>query len=141
MLKEEIEKLEEESINERINKVSELEDIQSHIKELNSYCNELKRISESREYCMNIWSDRLEKNLSGLADYNDGKNAGLIEGKNIGLAEGKNIGLAEGKNIGLAEGKREMIINMFNNNVSLEEIAKYANLDICKVQNIINSKE
>ena len=70
---------------------------------------------------MHVWSDRIEKNLSGLADFNDGKELGIQEGKELGI--------------------QEMVINFYNNNVPIEIISKSANLSIDKVNEIIRNSE
>ena len=106
-----------------INKISELEDVRKNVKELDNYCNELKRISESREYCMHVWSDRIEKNLSGLADFNDGKK----------------LGIQEGKELGIWEIKKSIIANMCKNNMTLDEISKSTGISIEEVNKIIDS--
>lgn len=108
-----------------INKISELEDVKKNIKELDNYCNELKRISESREYCMHVWSDRIEKNLSGLADFNDG------------ISKGKELGIQEG----IEQAKREMVINFANNDVSVDIISKSTGLTIEEINKIIESNK
>ena len=50
-------------------------------------------------------------------------------------------GKQEGIELGKQENKIEMIINMFNDNVSLDTIAKYSNLSIDEVKKIISEQE
>ena len=45
----------------------------------------------------------------------------------------------EGKELGIREKTKEMIINMYKDNLSAETISKYANLSIEEVQEIINA--
>ena len=103
-----------------INKYSEIEDIKTKVKELGHYCNELKRISESREFCMFVWDERMD--LAFSKDYHRGKDEGFDEGKKAGFLEGK----------------KEMIINLNNNGVSLDIISKSSGLSIDEVKKIIN---
>ena len=55
-----------------------------------------------------------------------------------GKQEGIELGKQEGIELGKQENKIEMIINMFNDNVSLDTIAKYSNLSIDEVKKIID---
>ena len=55
--------------------------------------------------------------------------------RNEGRAEGKAEGRAEGK----AENQREMIINLYNNNVSLDIISKSSGLSIDEIKKIIST--
>ena len=96
-----------------INKLEEIQDVGKNIKELSHYCKEIERLSMSKEYCMTIWNETLEDKLSGITFYEDGKK----------------------------DKEREMIINFFNNGVSLDVIAKSVNLSLSEVQNIINSNK
>ena len=52
--------------------------------------------------------------------------------------KGKEFGKQEGIELGKQENKIEMIINMFNDNVSLDTIAKYSNLSMDEVKKIIS---
>ena len=56
-----------------IDKLEDLHDVESNIDELKDYCKELERLSKDKEYCVMVWSEKLEKNLSNLAEYNDGR--------------------------------------------------------------------
>ena len=116
-----------------INKKDEIEDVGKNIKELDNYCKELKRLSKDREYCMNVWSERLEENLSNLSAYNNGKE----EGEKIGKEEGEKIGREEG----IAFQQKETVINMHRDQMSSELISKYVNLSVEEVEKIINSFE
>ena len=111
-----------------INKYSEIEDIKTKVKELGHYCNELKRISESREFCMFVWDERMD--LAFSEDYHRGKDEGFDDGKKAGFLEGKKD--AE-------RNQREMIINLNNNGVSLDIISKSSGLSIEEVEEIIKS--
>ena len=67
----------------------------------------------------------------------------LEAGKAVGLAEGKTIGLAEGKTIGLAEGKTaaqiDIILNMYKNNFTVEQIALATQHKVDEVKEIIKN--
>ena len=60
------------------------------------------------------------------------------------IAEAHNVGVEEGLKQGIKQGikqiQEEMVLNMFNNNLSLDLISKYANLSIDEVKAIINNK-
>ena len=60
---------------------------------------------------------------------------GLAEGRAEGIAKGK----AEGKAEGRSETQREVILNMYKDNLDLTTIAKYAGITVEKVKKIINS--
>lgn len=62
---------------------------------------------------MTIWNETLEDKLSGITFYEDWKK----------------------------DKERKMIINFFNNGVSLDVITKSVNLSLPEVQNIINSNK
>ena len=72
-----------------------------------------------------------------MSDMEDTKriNDGIIEEEKEWARE---EGLKEGREKGLAEGRAEMIINLNNNNVPIDVIAKSANLSLEKVSEIIN---
>ena len=74
---------------------------------------------------MNVWSERLEENLSNLSAYNNGKD----EGEKIGREEG------------IAFQQKETVINMHRDQMSSELISKYVNLSVEEVEKIINSFE
>ena len=140
-----------------INKSSCLEDVKSNIKELKDYCSELKRISGSEEYCMHVWSDRLEKAFN--IDYQNGKEngfelgkeegirlgkeEGIKLGKEAGIKLGKEEGIKLGKEEGIIEGKKEIVINLYQKEIPVDTISEYTNLTIDEIKNIIeleNSK-
>ena len=78
---------------------------------------------------MNVWSERLEENLSNLSAYNNGKE------------EGEKIGRAVGKEEGIAFQQKETVINMHRDQMSSELISKYVNLSVEEVEKVINSFE
>ena len=108
-----------------INNSKDIDDVKKNIYELKNYCSELKRISESREFCMFVWDERMD--LAFSEDYHRGKGEGYDEGKKVGLAEGK------------LENQREMIISLNKNGVSLDIISKSTGLSKEEIQKIIKS--
>ena len=110
-----------------INKKDEIEDVGKNIKELDNYCKELKRLSKDKEYCMNVWSERLEENLSNLSAYNNGKE------------EGEKIGIAIGKEEGIAFQQKETVMKMYKKEIAIDVIADCVNLPVNEVEKIINS--
>ena len=61
---------------------------------------------------------------------------GVTEGRAEGLAEGKAAGLAEGEARGKAAAKTEVVLQMLQENVSLEMIAKFTNLTVEEINEI-----
>ena len=51
----------------------------------------------------------------------------------------ENKGRSEGLSQGLSQGRAEIILNMFHNNISVEDISKLTNIDIEKIKEIIDS--
>ena len=49
-------------------------------------------------------------------------------------------GFKDGHEQGIQEAKKEIVVNMYNNNVPIKTIAKYLNLTLEEIQNIIESK-
>ena len=66
---------------------------------------------------------------------------GKQEGIELGKQEGIELGKQEGIELGKQENKIEMIINLYHNRVSVETIAKSANLSIDEVKKIISEQE
>ena len=122
-----------------INKVSDIQDVSKNVKELSHYCKEIERLSKDKEYCMNVWSERLEKNLSNLSAYNDGKEDGKEEGIAIGKQEGIVIGKQEGIVIGETNQKKDTVIMMYKKRIPIDTIAECVNLSKEEVEKIICS--
>ena len=101
-----------------IKKKEELDDVVEKEKLLINYRNKLHRLSLDKEYCRMIWDERIEDNLRKREAY------------------------ILGKDEGIEQKQTEMIVNMFNDNIDINNIAKYANLPVEKVKEIIeNNKE
>ena len=85
-----------------------------------------------------IWDERIEENLRNHDAYVNGKDEGFYDGKSVGEKIGKSIGEKIGKSIGEEKTRREMVMNMYKNNVSLDLIAKCSNLTMDEVKKIID---
>ena len=70
----------------------------------------------------------------------EGKKLGLRKGEKLGLEKGEKLGLEKGEKLGLEkgikEGKIEMIINLLQENMSLEIISKISGLTIAEIKKI-----
>ena len=95
---------------------------------------EVKRLAEIK-----LMSDLEEHSALATAKAN-GKARGLKQGHKLGLEEGKKLGLKKGEKLGLEkgikEGKIEMIINLLQENMSLEIISKISGLTIAEIKKI-----
>ena len=119
-----------------IDKLEDLHDVESNIDELKDYCKELERLSKDKEYCVMVWSEKLEKNLSNLAEYNDGRKDGFDEG----MEEGIKTGIEQGIKTGITNAKEEIVINMYHKDIDIEMIMECTNLTKEEVEKIINSQ-
>ncbi len=103
----------------------ELREFTKEEKLLNNYYKKMDRLSHEKEYCKMVWDERLDENLRKVDAYNDGKSEGIEEGIEMGIQEG------------ILKNKVEMILNMNNDNVSLETMSKYSGLKIDEIKKII----
>ena len=74
-----------------------------------------------------VWDERIENNLRKYEAYTSGKDEGIQEGIEKGIQEG------------IEKKQKEMILNMYKDNLPIETISKYANLSISKVEEIIKN--
>ena len=128
-----------DEFNQIIKELSINKEIKSIIKEVSS------RMTEDEVLTVR-YVDFLEENRkinrSILnAEKKKARKIGLEEGKKKGIAMGIIEGKIEGKIEGRAEAKRELILNMYYNGQSTEEISKNCNLNIEEVKKIVNSME
>ena len=86
-----------------------------------------------------VWNERIDENLRKADAYFGGKDEGIRLGIEQGIEKGIEQGIEKGIEKGIAQNKREMVINMYHNQVSIEIIAKCANISISEVKEIINS--
>ena len=61
------------------------------------------------------------------------------DGLELGLERGRNIGLEQGRNIGIEQEKNNLIRGMFENNASIDFIAKVTKEPISKIKSIKKS--
>ena len=69
----------------------------------------------------------------------EGREKGLKEGMKQGLKEGIEQGIKEGLEEGTMQKQNEMVINMYNNNLSLELIRDISGLSITEINNILKN--
>ena len=95
---------------------SELKDVVSNEKLLDNYYHKMNRLSKDKEYCRMVWDERIDEKLRNIDAYNGGKMEGM------------------------EKGKKEIILCMHEDNMPIENIAKYSKLSIAEVEKIINAK-
>ena len=66
---------------------------------------------------------------------------GFDNGVQVGLEQGIEQGIAQGIEQGLEQGIAQIVINMFRQNVPLEDISKFTALDIDKIKDIIEKNK
>ena len=86
---------------------------------LNNYYRKMDRLPMDKEYCRMVWDERLDEILRKADAYFGGKDDGIRED--------------------IEQRTKELIINMYHDNLPLETIAKYTNLSIDEVNRIINN--
>ena len=94
-------------------------------KMLNNYQKKLERLSKSKEYCRMLWDERIEESLRNHDAYENGKDEGFYNGVKQGIEQKQN----------------EMIINLYQNGVSLELISKSSGLSIKEIEKIIENND
>ena len=70
-----------------------------------------------------------------------GHAAGLEEGRTAGLAEGREAGLVEGHEAGFIEGEAGLILKMYKNGFTAEQIAAATDKDIKEVERMITERK
>ena len=108
-------------------KKDDLKKITANEELLTNYYNKIEHLSHSKEYCRMVWDERIENNLRKYEAYTSGKDEGIQEGIEKGIQEG------------IEKKQKEMILNMYKDNLPIETISKYANLSISKVEEIIKN--
>ena len=93
--------------------------------------NESKRIAGTLELDLYATDEELKE-----MDFQEGKKEGLKEGMQKGIQKGIQQGIQQG----IEQKTCEMVINMYNDNVPVETIAKYTNLTVSEISKIISSK-
>jgi len=100
---------------------SELNEIAKHEKMLDYYSNKLIDLSSDEKYTEVIMDEIIEENVA--------KQTAFLVGKNYGIEEG------------ILKNKKEMVVNLYNNNVSIEVISKSSGLSIDEVKEIVNGQD
>ena len=95
----------------------ELKKIVDNEKELTNYYDKMDYLSHSKEYCHMVWDERIDENL---------KNQEVFYG---GFQEG------------IQEKQKEMVINMYKDNLPIEKIAAYASISDDNVRDIIKNSQ
>ena len=94
--------------------------------------------------------EELRKDVSAMCNLSQGIEeegiaighaAGLEEGRTAGLAEGREAGLAEGHEAGFIEGEAGLILKMYKNGFTAEQIAAATDKDIKEVERLIADKD
>ena len=88
-------------------------------------------------YKMNNDDELWTRYISKEEDEQMIRNGIIAEEKEISFNEGH----TKGKEEGTLQAKKDMVINMYEDNVSLEKIVKYAKLPIEKVEEIIKENK
>ena len=104
---------------------------------------ETKKMRLLEKTQMDNLSSMTKAHNEGLAEgLKKGKEEGLAEGLEKGLAEGLEKGIQKGKEEGFAEGKfeekKQIALNMKNQGLADEFIAKCLNISIDELKNILN---
>lgn len=98
--------------------IKQKEDLNTLVKEetlLKNYSKKLINLSSNDDYKEKIMDERIEENLA------------------------KHEAYFEGVDVGIEKNKKQVVFNMYNDKLDLETIAKYAELTIEQVENIIKN--
>ena len=95
----------------------------------------------NKEYDIPVESD-IAEGVSIMCNLSQGiEEKALEKGRSAGIAEGRVAGIAEGRVAGIAQGKTsaqiDIILNMYNNNFTIEQIALATQYDVDKIKEII----
>ncbi len=88
----------------------------------------------------------LRKDVSAMCNLSQGIEEegiaiGEARGHAAGLAEGREAGLAEGHEAGLIEGEAGLILKMYKNGFTAEQIAAATDKDIKEVERMITERK
>lgn len=95
----------------------------------------------NKEYDIPVESN-IEEGVSIMCNLSQGiEEKALEKGRITGIAEGKAVGITQGITQGIAQGKTsaqiDIILNMYNNNFTIEQIALATQYDVDKIKEII----
>ena len=83
----------------------------------------------------------LRKDVSAMCNLSQGREEeGIAIGHAAGLEEGRTAGLAEGHEAGVIEGEAGLILKMYKNGFTAEQIAAATDKDIKEVERMIAGK-
>ena len=87
----------------------------------------------NKEYDIPVESD-IEEGVSIMCNLSQGiEEKALEKGRSAGIAEGRVVGIAQGK----TSAQIDIILNMYNNNFTIEQIALATQYDVDKIKEII----
>lgn len=87
----------------------------------------------NKEYDIPVESD-IEEGVSIMCNLSQGiEEKALEKGRSAGIAEGRVAGIAQGK----TSAQIDIILNMYNNNFTIEQIALATQYDVDKIKEII----
>ena len=92
---------------------------------LSDYYLKMDRLSQDEEYCKMVWDERIDEKLRNIDAYNGGKLTGINEGIEMGIQKNR----------------KEVIINMYNDNLPIEKIAKYTNVSVDEINEIVHTEK
>ncbi|MBQ8472599.1 MAG: hypothetical protein IJ501_03765 [Bacilli bacterium] len=92
---------------------------------LKNYSSKLIDLSSDEKYVEGIMDEIIEENVAKQTAY-------LL---------GEQSGLEKGISQGIQENKREVVLNMYKNNLSTQMIANCTNLSISEIEEIINNNK
>ena len=113
-----------------ITKEEELEEIVKHEPLLTTYFERLKIFSREEEKYMYALNPALEQRLFDMSVYQDGLEDGIEQGIQTGIQTGIQQGILQNQ--------KEMVLNMYNDKVSISTISRYANISVDEVKDIVN---
>ena len=91
----------------------------------------------NKEYDIPVESD-IEEGVSIMCNLSQGiEEKALEKGRITGIAEGKAVGITQGIAQGKTSAQIDIILNMYNNNFTIEQIALATQYDVDKIKEII----
>ena len=111
-------------------------DLNRFVKEeklLKNYSNKLRNLSSDDKYKEKVMDQRIEDNLARQEGYFEGLDEGILKG----IEEGKEQGIQEGIEKGISKNQKDTVVNMYQNNLSLDMISKCTNLSIQEINEIL----
>ena len=110
--------------------INQKSDLSKFIKDeqlLKSYEKALLSLSKNKEYCKDIMNEKIERNLENERLYRLGNRDGIEQGIEQGIERGRK------------QERETTIINMYNNEISLDVIQKVTKVSLDEIKKIIAS--